>query len=65
MEVSRVWMFQFLSTPIVAVRVVVAIAGSRIPLLVAMFVAMFVDVISVVASIAAIATCHSNSSHHH
>ena len=52
---------RFLSMPIVAVRVVVAIARLRITLL----VAMFVGVISIMASITAIAACHSYSSHYY
>jgi hypothetical protein len=57
---------QFLSMPIVAVRIVVAIARSRIPLLFAMFVgAMFVGAISIMASITAIAACDGYSSHHY
>jgi hypothetical protein len=56
---------QFLTMPIVAVRIVVAIARSRIPLLVAMFVgAMFVGAISIMASITAIAACKCYGSHH-
>jgi hypothetical protein len=51
----------FLSMPIVAVRVVVAIARLRITLL----LAMFVDVISIMASITAVAARDSYSSHHY
>jgi hypothetical protein len=51
----------FLSMPIVAVSVVVAIARLRITLL----LAMFVDVISIMASITAVAARDSYSSHHY
>ena len=59
--VERPDSMRFLSMPIVAVRVVVAIARLRITLL----VAMFVGVISIMASITAIAACHSYSSHYY
>jgi hypothetical protein len=46
--------------PIVAVRVVVAIASSRIPLL-----AMFLGALSIMATITAIAACDCCSGHHY
>jgi hypothetical protein len=52
---------QFLSAPVVAMSVVIAVTRSRIPLL----VAMFVGVISIMAAIAAIAARNSYSGHHY
>ena len=51
----------FLSRPVVAMRVVVAVARSRISLL----IAMLVNMISVMVSIAAVAPRDSCDCHHH
>jgi len=52
---------RFLSRPVVAMRVVIAVTRSRISLR----VAMLVDVISIMVPIAAVAACDCYGCHHH